>query len=294
MHKHIHTLIAAFASALLLFPAAAQAQASDKKETAVVDRFDRTREVPRIYRDIIRDKVISALIDRGRNIVVDGETMEVLDRSNGWSEWINDLSWMSRQQELTAERAALLDPENARYIITGAVLGYELNRKQDDDKNICHVTIRLALSGYDLKFGRSFAVQQFELTGEDPKPDEADRKAIASLTSRMIETFIDSNIRIECRILELCEATRRGTVKECYINAGTNLGTVVGDTFKVYREIPVGGTFTREQVGRLRINEVQTVDVSRCTISGGREQIISAIQAGETLIAVSEGKALFY
>ncbi len=294
MNKRIRTLLAALAAALLLLPATVQAQASDKKETAVVDRFDRTRDVPRIYRDLIRNKVIAALIDRGRNTVVDGETMQVLDRSNGWSEWINDLSWMSRQQELTAERAALLDPENARYIITGAVLGYESQRKQNNDENICHVTIRLALSGYDLKFGRSFAVQQFELTGEDPKPDEADRKAIASLTPRMVETFIDRNIKIECRILELGEATRRGSVKECYINAGTDLGTAAGDTFKVYREVPVGTTFAREQVGRLRVNEVQTVDVSRCTITGGREQIISAVQSGETLIAVSEGKALFY
>jgi len=293
MNNRIRILLATFATILLL-PATVSAQASDKKETAVVDRFDRTREVPRAYRDLIRDKVISALIDRGRNIVVDGETMQVLDRSNGWSEWINDLSWMSRQQELTAERAALLDPENTRYIITGAVLGYELHRKQDDDKNIYHATIRLALSGYDLKFGKSFTVQEFELKGEDPKPDEADRKAIASLTPRMVETFIDCNIKIECPILELCEATRRGVVKECYINVGTELGAAAGDTFKVYREIPVGATFAREQVGRLRINEVQTADVSRCTISGGREQIVSALQAGETLIAVSEGKALFY
>lgn len=294
MNKPINTFLAAAAAVLLLLPATVSAQASDKKETAVVDRFERTREVPRAYRDLIRDRVISALIDRGRNTVVDGQTMQVLDRSNGWSEWIDAMAWRSGQSDRLVERAALLDPENTRYIISGAVLEYKLENNRSDDKKSFRTTIRLALSGYDLKSGRSFAVQEFALEGSDPKPDEADRKAIASLTSRMVETFIDRNIKIECRILELCDATRRGAVKECYIHAGYDLGLAEGDTFIVYREKPVGGTFARERVGRLRVKEVQTGDVSRCTISGGRDEVVEAVRAGETLIAVSDGKALLY
>lgn len=47
----------------------------------------------------------------------------------------------------------------------------------------------------------------------------------------------------------------------------------------------------RQQVGRLRVNDVENPDVARCKIAKGEDEIAEAFRAGRGLICVSDGKA---
>lgn len=108
-----------------------------------------------------------------------------------------------------------------------------------------------------------------------------------------LEWFIDKNIKFECGVLELGPMNRKNVIKECYIHCGSDMGVHRGDLFAVFAYKTVGGIATRERIGKLRVKEVQSGEVSLCTISNGREKIVSAMNAGKPLVAVSDGQAFF-
>lgn len=269
------------------------AQNAPQKETVLIDRFDKVSGVPMMYVEVLRDKVIRAFLERGRNEVIDAVSMQTLAAVED-KDWTSGILWQSDYENRLTARATGINDKDIRYVISGAVLGYEFEHKTIDDKPGFRTTITLALTGYDRFNGRVFPIKRFSLSGEDLKADKADAKAIDDLRPSSLEQFIDENIKFECDVLESGPANHKGVVKVCYIHCGSDMGVRRGDLFLVYAPKAVGGVATREQIGRLRVKEVQTGEVSLCVISGGREKIAASMRAGESLIAISDGQALFH
>lgn len=268
------------------------AQSVPQRETVLIDRFDKVRGVPTAYVEILRDKVIRAFLERGRTKVIDAATMRILPVVSR-REWLSDILWQSDYESRLLTKAAGIDDNDIRYIISGAVLDYKFEHKTIDGKQGYRTSLTLALTGFDRQTGTLFPIQHFSLSGEDIKADKADAKAIDDLNPVSLEWFIDKNIKFECGVLELGPMNRKNVIKECYIHCGSDMGVHRGDLFVVYVPKTVGGMATRERIGKLRVKEVQSGEVSLCTISNGREKIVAAMNAGKRLVAVSDGQAFF-
>ena len=268
------------------------AQEAPRRETVLIDRFDKVRNVPMAYAEILRDKVIRAFLERGRNRVIDAQTMQPLADEAGRN-WISGTLWQSDYENRLMTRATDVDDE-IRYIISGAVLSYDFGHKTIDGKQGFSTSITLVLTGYDRLRGTLFPIKRFSMSGEDLKADKADAKAIDNLSTGELERFINENIKFECAVLEQGKTDRNGVAKECYIHCGSDMGVHKGDLFIVYANKAVGSVATREKIGRLRVKEVQNGEVSLCAISDGKKEITASLSIGEPLTAVSDGKALFY
>ncbi|MFQ8803983.1 MAG: hypothetical protein ACLR8Y_01180 [Alistipes indistinctus] len=86
-----------------------------------------------------------------------------------------------------------------------------------------------------------FPDQVYQLRGDAPVAEDADRKALSTLYGQL-EYYIDRNFKFETAILQLAPADPRKGVQELYIHSGTYMGVKPGDLFMVYEEIPVGGS----------------------------------------------------
>lgn len=270
-----------------------------EKEVVVVDLFARNRTVPAVYVEAVRQQVLSAFADRGRHRIVDGEAPGMLaGPPAGWG-FVDPATVASVQSEFLQNRMQTMQDAGARYVVTGAIADYKFEHVSlpADSKKTprpgFRATFQVILSAYDLKLGVPVPDQVYQLRGDAPVAEDADRKALSTLYGQL-EYYIDRNFKFETAILQLAPADPRKDVQELYIHSGTYMGVKPGDLFMVYEEIPVGGVITRQKVGKLRVNDVGNPTVAKCKITKGNDEIADAFLAGRGLICVSDSKALFY
>lgn len=270
-----------------------------EKEVVVVDLFARNRTVPAVYVEAVRQQVLSAFADRGRHRIVDGEAPGMLaGPPAGWG-FVDPATVASAQSEFLQNRMQAMQDAGARYVVTGAIADYKFEHVSlpADSKKTprpgFRATFQVILSAYDLKLGVPVPDQVYQLRGDAPVAEDADRKALSTLYGQL-EYYIDRNFKFETAILQLAPADPRKGVQELYIHSGTYMGVKPGDLFMVYEEIPVGGVITRQKVGKLRVNDVGNPTVAKCKITKGNDEIADAFLAGRGLICVSDSKALFY
>lgn len=266
-----------------------------EKETVIVDLFFHDRAVPAPYAETLRGYVLGAFADRGRHNVIDAERSPAGPVPGpGVTTPENAAADMSAFLELRAPQAAA---EGARYLVSGAIVDYKFEHAQlppTDSKNPPRqgfkATFRIVISGLDLKLGKRLPDEPYTLTATAPAAIDADMAALTRIRGSL-GYYIDRNFKFETLILDLCAPDKKGRIRELYIHSGTQMGVKVGDLFLVYEESAVGGVMMRQQVGRLRVNDVENPDVARCKIAKGEDEIAEAFRAGRGLICVSDGKA---
>ena len=266
-----------------------------EKETVIVDLFFHNRAVPAPYAETLRGYVLGAFADRGRHNVIDAERSPAGPVPGpGVTTPENAAADMSAFLELRAPQAAA---EGARYLVSGAIVDYKFEHAQlppTDSKNPPRqgfkATFRIVISGLDLKLGKRLPDETYTLTATAPAATDADMAALTRIRGSL-GYYIDRNFKFETLILDLCAPDKKGRIRELYIHSGTQMGVKVGDLFLVYKESAVGGVMMRQQVGRLRVNDVENPDVARCKIAKGEDEIAEAFRAGRGLICVSDGKA---
>ena len=288
----MRTLLRILFCCAAIAPLAAVAQQTvPQREILIMDFFDRARIVPPPYAELLRQYVMAGFTERGRHTLVDAEAHRELTP-------YNDPYRQQDEQALEQERFNQMIDMGARYVVKGVIADYKFEHVTlpGDNKrqNIpgFQSSFRVILSAYDLRLGKQLPNEEYTLTGRAPQAEEADKAALAGIRAKM-EFYIDRYFKFETVILELGEPDRKGRIKEAYIHSGTNMGVKPGDLFMVYEDIPVGSVMTRQKVGKLRVNDVQTSEVAKCKISSGDEEIVPAFRAGRTLVCVSDGQAFF-
>lgn len=293
---HLLCLLLAAAPAATAQPAVP----APEKEIVVIDLFNRIREIPAPYAQTLRGHVLDAFAQRGRHRVIDAETSRILTATTpgtGLTAPETAEAEMAAQLAARAPQAAEL---GARYLVSGTLTAYKFEHVDlppasagQPPRPGFRATFRTVLSGIDLKLGKRLPDEAFDLTATAPAAADADLAALARIRGQL-EYYIDRNFRFETSILDLLPADRKGRLRELYIHSGTSMGVKKGDLFLVYEEIPVGGVFTREKIGRLRVSDAENPDAARCKVTKGDEQIARAFAAGRKLICVSDGKAFGY
>lgn len=165
--------------------------------------------------------------------------------------------------------------------------------KDKDDKT--HVetwytgVAEAALSIKDAKTGEVIANQGVRGQGSTNSMfstgDQAIRDAIGRLSSN-ISAWLNRYRPLQANILEGA-GSKKDKQKEVYIDLGSSEGAFVGLLMGVYGVKIVAGREARTQIGRLRIEAVEGVDISRCKVVSGGKEIKAAIENGEKLSVLS-------
>lgn len=286
MEKIIRRLF--FALACLTVSGIAGQTPAKEKETIIVDYFAGARNVPFACVEQVRGGVIKAFVDRGRHRVVDAATIQDLQMAaNGMQAhpWGAPGDWREQQQL----RARSIRALGARYVVAGTVTDCVWEAK-GKDRLLKQVDI--ALSVYDLQTGTLVDTQSWQLSqlGDTPKKIDEELSSQLSLRTRF---FIDRYFKFQTDVLQLEAPNAKGKYKELYLRCGSSMGVRNGDLFKIYRRYSLFGEAAEQLLGKVRARQVCGENITRCSISSGAEAIAQAFAQGDTLVAVSDGQALF-
>ena len=256
-----------------------------EKQTLIIDYFAGGRNVPFACVEQVRRGVIKAFVHRGRHRVVDAATVQDLYLA---ASGMTVHPW-SAPEDYREQRARSIRALGARYVVTGLVTDGSPEAKGKDRSP---GQVDLALSVYDLQTGELIDTESWPLPLQGDTPQKADEELQRQLSVRM-RFFIDRYFKFETDVLRLEAPNAKGKYKELYLRCGSAMGVCNGDLFKIYRRYDLAGETAEQLVGKVRAREVCGEYVTRCTISSGGEAIARALSQGDTLVAVSDGQALF-
>lgn len=115
--------------------------------------------------------------------------------------------------------------------------------------------------------------------------DQAIRDALIRL-SNQITRYLNKYRPLRANIIESATA-KKNKQKEVYIDLGSSERAYVGLQMGVYIVKTVAGREALSQIGKLKIEEVEGVDISLCKVQSGGKDIKAALDAGEQLRVVS-------
>lgn len=148
------------------------------------------------------------------------------------------------------------------------------------------VTITLT----DVGTGDVLGTPSFSASGHSssatPSQEEAFRSGMGLFVNR-ITNWLNQTLPLQANIIE-GNAVKKEKQKTVYIDLGTREGAVAGIHFVVYVVKTVAGREARLQIGKLKIESVQGEDISLCKVQSGGKDIKKALEAGETLLVISQ------
>lgn len=285
-------LFSTFVSIVLLFVFSAT-QAQDElqnttpvREAVMVDYFTKERDIPVLYMEKIRAQLIEGFKIRNRMDVIDAEYIPAM-APRGAGMYNPAVNYEQSRNEA-------IQNSGARYIVSGHVSEYKYTRTLVNNKPQFTSVFKVVLNGYDMLTGEELSPEQYDLTGIGSNMDEADRRAIQSITGRM-NYYIEHRFKFQTEILDICPPDAKGRTLELYIGAGKSMGVKPGDQFLVYEVNSLEGRSVRSELGRITVHSVDGAEVSKCSMKKKQAPaIIDAFRSGKTMIAVSDGEALFF
>ena len=115
--------------------------------------------------------------------------------------------------------------------------------------------------------------------------DQAIHEAIDRLSSQ-ITAWLNKRTPLQANIIEGSTA-KKDKQKEVYIDLGSSEGAFKGLHMGVYEVKTVAGREAKSQIGKLKIEEVEGSDISRCKVQSGGKDIKAALDAGQQLRVMS-------
>ena len=165
--------------------------------------------------------------------------------------------------------------------------------KDSKDKKHTSTTYRglveVSLTLKDTKTGRVVATPSF--SGQSSSgasystPDKSIRDALNTMSYR-ITNWLNKEKPLQANILEGATA-KKDKQKEVYIDLGSREGAYKGLHMGVFAVKTIAGKEARQQIGKLKIEDVQGDDISLCKIQSGGKDIKAAIDNGQQLCVIS-------
>lgn len=261
---------------------AAAINASEEKPFLAIELFGRGRMVPIEIVDAFREDAANAALSRGRYFVADAQSI-IGSEYNGDPVWYGG----NRGTFAMSPRLAKLYTKGVRYVLSATVDEYMTHVfKSGDPKNPYRFESAFSfhVTGYDLDRQEILQTRLYVVRGDGRSFDEADSRALESARSEM-KSYINANFRRIGRIADLGDPNKKDKIKSCTIKVGFADGAVKGDTYQV---CTLGENGSTNNLGRVRITNVLTEDLSECTISVGKEKVVSAFEDGIPLVLVTD------
>ena len=149
--------------------------------------------------------------------------------------------------------------------------------------------VEVSLTLKDMKTGRVVATPSF--SGQSSSgasystPDKSIRDALNSMSDK-ITSWLNKAKPLQANILEGA-TVKKDKQKEVYIDLGSREGAYKGLHMGVFSVKTIAGKEARQQIGKLKIEEVEGDDISLCKIQSGGKDIKAAIDNGQQLCVIS-------
>lgn len=256
-----------------------------KKDVIIIGSFSGSGDVPSSYVETIRNNVVSGFVSKGRFVVIDSETDSKLKALNSSKD-------VDASNVMSESHSAAYKSMGAKFIILGEATQYTCTKRTSSEGKVSYKTnIYLSLKGYDIATGEAIVASQLTLLGLGDTGSEADASANEDV-KRKINSYINKNFKFQTKIIELAEIKKK-KARSLYINAGSEVGIKVGETFLVYKVVTIGGMKTKSKIGKLRAIEIASAHVSKCKVTGGHEEIAKEFSAGSEIIVESHAGGSF-
>lgn len=278
----------------LSYVAAGYAQNFDDpkgKSTVFIDYFRRSGDVPFAWVEGLRNSVIEGIQKMERVILIDVDAQDALriEAQRRSSENI------SAGEDNEMERLSAMSELGAQYIITGHVSSMTATyKKNSDGKGYYDGSVSYTLKVTKTQNGTLVGTKTFQhagLTGgRGGNKEEAIANTFVYAVSSMRD-FVDEYFKMEGTILEV-NAEKKGKAEEVYINLGSMHGVKEAQKFTVYVAREVAGRTAKKEIGRLTTKTVEGEDISLCKVQKGGEEIMQAINDGQTIMIISREQTL--
>lgn len=219
------------------------------------------------YQDAVLAAVVSGLTRTHRVHVVDGTSStdgEMQDRDVAMDVVISNISTTSHSQTETIK-----------------------DRKVT--KTYYKGMIDVSLQAKNVATGEIRYSPTFRVAGTEYEKHTSTEEALSSALTILrvkVRNYFNKKYPLYAKIIEGATA-KKDKQKEVYIDLGSESGAYKDLHFAVYIIKTVGGKEAREQIGKLKVTEVQGEDVSLCKVQSGGKDIKAAMDAGKDVVVVT-------
>lgn len=285
MRKIATAALLVFAALFVATPALAQEEKG--KPNVFIDYFSRPSDMSFVWAEYIRSNVMQGLTQTNRINVIDVDSKEALAVEKSRREKENVVAGEDMN------RLKVMTEEGANFIIQGTVTSFTAVRNVNSTDNSEYYTATCAytLKVIDPNTGKVIHTENFTHGGKitdlntSSSAGEAAAKTAAYAVKAM-RKFVEGAFKIEGRVLEIA-ATKGNAAKEVYISLGSENGVGPKAYFKVCVKREVAGRTSFKEIGELAVKNVESEDLTLCTVKKGGEEIKQAVDAGQEVIVRS-------
>ena len=259
-------------AAMLLSVAGAVAQ--DAKQMVLVEQFVNKSSSKDLVANALQQAIVSGLVGTGRLNVVDAGTMVDLPTvKNDRLVYLGDngIGWMVEgilNTVSTAKKSMTTSGKTTYY--------YEGN-------------VNYTLTLINTETGLTTISKTYTDSSTGDSETEAVTAAINGAKKRM-NRFVQNHFKVEATIKALDEVDGKKGVKTCYISIGSDMGVENGQIFEVFAQIQVAGESVDRKIGEIKVIEVVSGTMSRCSTKSGGPEIKDAFDKQQKLTVRSRAK----
>jgi hypothetical protein len=259
-------------AAMLLSVVGAIAQ--DAKQTVLVEQFVNKSSAKDVEANALQQAIVSGLVGTGRLNVVDAGTMVDLPTvKNDRLIYLGDngIGWMVEgilNTVSTAKKSMNISGKTSYY--------YEGN-------------INYTLTLINTETGLTTISETYTDSSTGDSETEAITAAINDAKKRM-NRFVQNHFKVEATIKALDEVDAKKGVKTCYISIGSDMGVENGQIFEVFAQIQIAGENVDRKIGEVKVVEVVSGTMSRCSTKSGGPEIKGAFDKQQKITVRSRAK----
>ena len=259
-------------AAMLLSVVGAIAQ--DAKQTVLVEQFVNKSSAKDVEANALQQAIVSGLVSTGRLNVVDAGTMVDLPTvKNDRLIYLGDngIGWMVEgvlNTVSTAKKSMNISGKTSYY--------YEGN-------------VNYTLTLINTETGLTTISETYTDSSTGDSETEAITAAINDAKKRM-NRFVQNHFKVEATIKALDEVDAKKGVKTCYISIGSDMGVENGQIFEVFAQIQIAGENVDRKIGEIKVVEVVSGTMSRCSTNSGGPEIKGAFDKQQKITVRSRAK----
>lgn len=250
------------------------AMAQEDKPAVLVQQFVNKSSGKDAVANTVQQSVVSGLVGTNRLNVVDAGTMTDLPKvKNDLLVYLGDngIGWLVEgilNSVSSAHKSSTVNGKTTYY--------YEGN-------------VNYTLTLINTETGVTAISETYTNSSTGDSETEAITAAATGAKGRM-ERFVQNNFKVEATIKALDEVDDKKGVKTCYINIGSNMGVENGQIFEVFGQIQVAGENIDRKIGEVKVIEVVSGTMSRCSTKNGGPAIKSAFENQQRITVRSRAK----
>lgn len=266
-------------TALALILSAASLMAESTKPRLYVEFFEISSDATEADGGKIRQAVIDALTKTQRFEIVTEDSQSSLQE-----ETIRRASSTAMHDEKA--RTENISAAAHDYILKGTVhsCSYSVTTLEDGTKTYS-CAMNFSLSATEVATSTTIATKQFDnqtglISGalySGSSPEVALTNALSQIEKKITD-FVIEFFPNKGTIIPSDYVVKKDKLVSCYIDLGSDNGVKKGDLFVVMGPKVIVGKLTYTEIGKIKVEEVVSGEISQCKVTAGAKEIFQAIQ----------------